>query len=94
MLATARVNKGMLPHPLSHPLLLLEHSSSADCLKRGVRMVFPSEVGLKAATNSLVFSKMHEQQISQYPLLFSHPSCRLYLRALSLREPLCPCAHH
>lgn len=36
MLATARLNKGMLPHPLSHPLLLLEHSSSADCLKEEV----------------------------------------------------------
>lgn len=56
-------------------------------------MVLPSEVGLKAATSSLVFSKMHEQQINQYPLLFSHLSCRLFLRAVipaRASVPLCP----
>lgn len=58
-LAAAQGNKGMFPHPLSHPLLLPEHSSSADCPKRAVRMILPSEVGLKAATNTSVFSKMH-----------------------------------
>lgn len=61
MLATAQRKKGMLPHPLTHPLLLPERSSSADCPKRGVGMVLPSEVGSKVATNSPFFSKMHGQ---------------------------------
>ena len=92
MLATAQGNKGMLPHPLSHRLRLPERSSSADCPKRGVRMVLPSEVGLKAATNSSVFSKRHEHWINQYPL-FNHPSCRPLLRAVRPARasvPLCP----
>jgi len=53
--------KRMLPHPLSSPSPLPERSVSADYPKRRGRMVLPSEVGLKAATNRSVFSKAREQ---------------------------------
>lgn len=57
-------------------------------------MVSPSELGLKTAIKSSVFSKMYEQQIKKYPMLLNHPPEHLFSEQLSMGASLCPCAHH